>query len=130
VNQEADMSEANKALVRRWFEEVRNKGRVEAIEEMFAADGLAQRTLGRPECSCFATPTISQFDLTEINFNIDGYEYSVFDDYNGQEQRAIATQGVNVTPPGQAKKLVLFVALNQKPTTALCKTSFRASRNN
>jgi len=35
------MSEANKALVRRWFEEVWNKGRVEAIEEMFAADGLA-----------------------------------------------------------------------------------------
>ena len=30
-----------KALVRRWFEEVWNKGREEAIDEMFAEDGLA-----------------------------------------------------------------------------------------
>ena len=35
------MSEQNKALVRRWFEEVWNKGRSEAIDEMFAADGIA-----------------------------------------------------------------------------------------
>ena len=33
--------EENKQLVRRWFEEVWNKGRAEAIAEMFAADGLA-----------------------------------------------------------------------------------------
>jgi steroid delta-isomerase-like uncharacterized protein len=31
----------NKALIRRWFEEVWNKGRAEAIDEMFAADGVA-----------------------------------------------------------------------------------------
>ena len=30
-----------KALVRRWFEEVWNKGREEAIDEMFAEDGIA-----------------------------------------------------------------------------------------
>jgi steroid delta-isomerase-like uncharacterized protein len=35
------MSEENKAFVRRWFEEVWNKGREEAIDEMFAADGVA-----------------------------------------------------------------------------------------
>lgn len=35
------MSEENKQLVRRWFEEVWNKGRVEAIEEMFAENGVA-----------------------------------------------------------------------------------------
>ena len=35
------MSEDNKALIRRWFEEVWNKGRAEAIDEMFAADGIA-----------------------------------------------------------------------------------------
>ena len=34
------MSEENKALLRRWFEEVWNKGRAEAIDEMLAADGL------------------------------------------------------------------------------------------
>ncbi len=31
----------NKALIRRWFEEVWNKGRAGAIDEMFAADGVA-----------------------------------------------------------------------------------------
>jgi steroid delta-isomerase-like uncharacterized protein len=35
------MSEENKQLVRRWFEQVWNQGRVDAIDEMFAADGLA-----------------------------------------------------------------------------------------
>lgn len=35
------MSEENKALIRRWFEEVWNKGREDAIDEMFAADGIA-----------------------------------------------------------------------------------------
>jgi steroid delta-isomerase-like uncharacterized protein len=35
------MSEENKQLVRRWFEEVWNKGRVEAIDEMFDANGIA-----------------------------------------------------------------------------------------
>jgi steroid delta-isomerase-like uncharacterized protein len=35
------MSAENKALVERWFEEVWNKGRVEAIDEMFAPDAVA-----------------------------------------------------------------------------------------
>jgi steroid delta-isomerase-like uncharacterized protein len=34
------MSEANKALVRRWFEEVWNKGRADAIAEMLAEDAI------------------------------------------------------------------------------------------
>jgi steroid delta-isomerase-like uncharacterized protein len=35
------MSEENKALIRRWFAEVWNKGRADAIAEMFADDGIA-----------------------------------------------------------------------------------------
>ena len=35
------MSGENVALVRRWFEEVWNKGRAEAIEEMFDEEGVA-----------------------------------------------------------------------------------------
>ena len=35
------MSEENKALMRRWFEEDWNKGRAEAIPEMFADQGIA-----------------------------------------------------------------------------------------
>jgi steroid delta-isomerase-like uncharacterized protein len=35
------MSEENKQLVRRWFDEVWNNGRADAIEEMFAENGIA-----------------------------------------------------------------------------------------
>jgi len=35
------MSEQNKELMNRWFEEVWNKGRVEAVDEMLAEDCLA-----------------------------------------------------------------------------------------
>lgn len=35
------MSEENKEIVRRWFDEVWNKGRADAIDEMFAANGIA-----------------------------------------------------------------------------------------
>jgi len=34
------MSAENKALVQRWFEEVWNKGRTEAIDELLASDGV------------------------------------------------------------------------------------------
>jgi steroid delta-isomerase-like uncharacterized protein len=34
------MSEANKQLVRRWFEEVWNQGQEETIDELFAAHGI------------------------------------------------------------------------------------------
>ena len=47
----------------------------------------------------------AQFDLTEINFTIDGYEYQVFDDYNGEEKPAISSQGVSVTAPGKTKEV-------------------------
>ncbi|HEX6716465.1 MAG TPA: ester cyclase [Pyrinomonadaceae bacterium] len=35
------MSEENKQLLRRWFDEVWNKGREDAIEEMFDENGIA-----------------------------------------------------------------------------------------
>jgi hypothetical protein len=38
---EQNILEENKALIRRWFEEVWNKGRADAIPEMFAEDGIA-----------------------------------------------------------------------------------------
>ena len=43
------MSEENKAILRRWFEEVWNKGRSDAIDEMFAADGIAHGLSDDPE---------------------------------------------------------------------------------
>lgn len=47
----------------------------------------------------------AQFDLTSINFTIDGYEYSVFDDYNGEEKPAVSSEGVSVTAPGKPKEV-------------------------
>ena len=47
----------------------------------------------------------AQVDLTEISFNIDGYEYQIFDDYNGEEKPSISSQGVNVTAPGKPKEV-------------------------
>lgn len=53
-----------------------------------------------------------QVDLTEINFEIDGYQYQIFDDYNGEEKPRISTEGVSVTAPGKAKE-VSFVCRTQ-----------------
>ena len=47
----------------------------------------------------------AQFDTTSINFTIDGFEYSVFDDYNGEEKPAVSSQGVSVTAPGKPKEV-------------------------
>ena len=38
---EQTTAETNKALIRRWFEEVWNKGRADAIPGLFAEDGIA-----------------------------------------------------------------------------------------
>ena len=46
-----------------------------------------------------------QVDLTEINFEIDGYQYQIFDDYNGEEKPPISTEGVSVTAPGKSKEV-------------------------
>ncbi len=45
-----------------------------------------------------------QVDLTEINFQIDGYRYQIFDAYNGEEKPVIAEQGVKVTVAGKPKE--------------------------
>jgi hypothetical protein len=46
-----------------------------------------------------------QVDLTEIKFQIEGYQYSIFDDYNGEEKPAHSSQGVSVTAPGKSKEV-------------------------
>jgi hypothetical protein len=47
----------------------------------------------------------ARVDLTEISFNVGGYEYQIFDDYNGEEKPSISSQGVNVTAPGKPKEV-------------------------
>jgi hypothetical protein len=46
-----------------------------------------------------------QVDLTEINFEINGYQYQIFDDYNGEEKPQVSTEGVSVTAPGKPKEI-------------------------
>ena len=46
----------------------------------------------------------AQVDLTEISFTINGYEYQVTDDYNGEEKPAQTIQGVMVTASGKPKE--------------------------
>jgi hypothetical protein len=47
----------------------------------------------------------AQVDLTEISFSNDGYTYTVFDNYNGEEKPAISEQGLTVTRPNSEKDL-------------------------
>ena len=49
----------------------------------------------------------AQFDQTEISFTQGGYEYAIFDDYNGEQKPAQRDQGVRVTPPNNGKEVML-----------------------
>jgi hypothetical protein len=49
----------------------------------------------------------AQFDLTEISFSRDGYEYVIFDDYNGEQKPVRQEQGVRITPPNNGKEVTL-----------------------
>ena len=46
----------------------------------------------------------ARFDMTEISFNVNGYEYQISDDYNGEEKPAQIIQGVSVKAPGKDKE--------------------------
>jgi hypothetical protein len=58
----------------------------------------------------------AQVDLTEINFKIEGVEYSVVDDYNGEEKPPQTSQGVTINWPGTDKKEVRYTC-RTKPKT-------------
>jgi hypothetical protein len=42
----------------------------------------------------------AQVDETQISFTSGGYNYSVFDEYNGEFKPAVSSQGVRVEAPG------------------------------
>jgi hypothetical protein len=56
----------------------------------------------------------AKVDLTEISFTINGYEYQVTDDYNGEEKRAQTIQGVMVTAPGKPKEVSFACRIKPK----------------
>jgi hypothetical protein len=48
----------------------------------------------------------AQVDLTEISFSNEGVEYTVFDNYNGEEKPAVSEEGVTVSAKGKDTTLV------------------------
>jgi len=56
----------------------------------------------------------AQVDLTEISFNVNGCEYQVTDDYNGEEKPAQTIQGVSVTTPGKPKEVTFICRAKPK----------------
>jgi hypothetical protein len=56
----------------------------------------------------------ARVDLTEISFTLNGYEYQVTDDYNGEEKPAQTTQGVMVTASGKPKEISFACRLKPK----------------
>jgi len=56
----------------------------------------------------------AQVDMTEIGFSIDGYQYQITDDYNGEEKPAQTVQGVTVTAPGKPKDVSLSCRIKPK----------------
>ena len=56
----------------------------------------------------------AQVDMTEISFSIDGYQYQITDDYNGEEKPAQTIQGVMVTAPGKPKDVSFTCRIKPK----------------
>jgi hypothetical protein len=75
-------------------------GRPGKIELEFPKSGMGTQQMF--QCTHYMR---YQVDLTEINFEIDGYEYQIFGTYNGEEKPMIAEQGVSVSSPGKPKEV-------------------------
>ncbi len=43
----------------------------------------------------------AQVDLTEISFTNNGVEYTIFDNYNGEEKPAVSEEGVTISDKGK-----------------------------
>jgi outer membrane murein-binding lipoprotein Lpp len=65
----------------------------------------------------------AQVDMTEIGFNINGYQYQITDDYNGEEKPAQTVQGVIVTAPGKPKDVSLSCSIKPKADYADLQTA-------
>jgi len=56
----------------------------------------------------------AQVDMTEIGFSINGYQYQITDDYNGEEKPPQTVQGVMVTAPGKPKEVSFVCRIKPK----------------
>ena len=53
-------------------------------------------------------------DSTEISFSRNGYTYTVFDEYNGEEKPAVSEQGLTVTTENSKKEVKYLCRLKAK----------------
>jgi len=56
----------------------------------------------------------AQVDMTEIGFTVNGYQYQITDDYNGEEKPPQTVQGVTVTAPGKPKEVSFVCRIKPK----------------
>lgn len=47
----------------------------------------------------------AQFDETEISFSSDGYTYTVFDSFNGEQKPSVTDRGITIKLPGDKKEV-------------------------
>jgi hypothetical protein len=94
---------------------VRRAGKIVSLcssSKLSKAEGYLQYRFGRPgqvelefpkdrstsrEAFKYSHYFRAQVDSTEISFTVDGYTYSVFDEFNGEEKPAISEKGLTVT---------------------------------
>jgi hypothetical protein len=49
----------------------------------------------------------AQVDETEISFSLNGYDYAIFDDYNGEIKPVHNSQGIRIMPPNNGEEVTL-----------------------
>lgn len=105
------MSEQNKAVVRRWFEEVWNRGSEAAIDELFARSGIAHG-LGDSEADVHGPPEFKPF-VANIRGSIPDTHISVDDILAEGDRVAVRVtlegthsgQGLGVAPTGRRVRI-------------------------
>lgn len=105
------MSVENKAVVRRWFEEVWNKGRAAAIDDMLAANGvihgLGQSLHGPSEFKTFHAAYRTAFP--DIKIHID--DIVAEGDTVAIRWSAVATHGGTLLGAAATNKVVKFTEM-------------------
>ena len=111
------MSEENKAVVRRWFEEVWNQGREATIDELFPAEGVAHG-LGDSESDVHG-PTEFKLFAANIRGSIPNTRIRVEDILSEGDRVAVRVilegthtgQGLGVPPTGRRVSIQWIIIL-------------------
>ena len=111
------MSEQNKAVVRRWFEEVWNQGREATIDELFPAEGVAHG-LGDSEADVHGAAEFKPF-VANIRGSIPDTHIRVDDIFADGDRVAVRVtlegthsgEGLSVPPTGRKVRIQGIIIL-------------------